>query len=65
MATDKKEKKAPAKKAPSKSPALVAWERRCELQKKTESGKVSAKEKAEIDLICSQRGDCEPGNKPE
>lgn len=58
MTTEKK------KKAPAKSEALVAWERRSELHKKLESGKVSAKEQKEIDLICSQRGDCEPGNKP-
>tara|TARA_R110002020_G_scaffold800_4_gene3978 strand:+ start:16772 stop:16969 length:198 start_codon:yes stop_codon:yes gene_type:complete len=64
MATEKKAKKAAPKKAPAKSEALVAWERRCELCEKIKSGKVTAKEQAEIKLISSQRGDCEPGNKP-
>ena len=69
MTTEKKTKKAAAKKpaakkAPKKSDALLAWARRCELKAKIDSGKVTAKEKEEIALICSQRGDCEPGNKP-
>jgi|ETNvirenome_2_60_1030617.scaffolds.fasta_scaffold09577_4 hypothetical protein len=69
MATEKKAKKPAAKKpaakkAAAKSDALLAWERRCELCEKIKSGKVTAKEKEEIALITSQRGDCEPGNKP-
>ena len=56
MTTEKKTKKAAAKKpavkkAPKKSDALLAWERRCELKAKIDSGKVTAKEKEEIALI--------------